>query len=68
MRLRRGTNVLVSLTDGTVIRGRVIRSWRWHVIRLTNAEVLTAGGVIPAAGDTLIPWRSILLAQEVRDE
>lgn len=65
MRLRNRSTVIVSLTDGTVVRGTVARSWRWHVVRLTAAEVLTAQGSIPSVGDVLIPWRSMHIAQEV---
>ena len=68
MRLRKGRIVLVALTDGTVIRGRVAWSWRWHVVRVVTAKAITAHGDVPTAGDVLIPWRSIVLAQEVMDE
>lgn len=70
MRLRNGQIVLVNVTDGTVLRGRATRSWRWRVIRLVEAEALVnspAGDpvTIPAAGPVLIPNRSVLLVQEV---
>lgn len=68
MRLRKGRIVLVTLTDGTVIRGRAAWSWRWHVVRVVDAEAVTSLGNIPTAGDVLIPWRSIVLAQEVMNE
>ena len=68
MRLRKGRIVLVTLTDGTVIRGRAAWSWRWHVVRVVDAEAVTSHGDIPTAGDVLIPWRSIVLAQEVMNE
>ncbi len=68
MRLRKGRTVLVSVTDGTVIRGRAAWSWRWHVVRIVNASAVTNQGNVPTAGDVLIPWRSIALAQEVMDE
>ena len=68
MRLRKGRTVLVSLTDGTVLRGKVAWSWRWHVVRIVSASAVTNQGNVPTAGDVLIPWRSIALAQEVMDE
>lgn len=68
MRLRKGRTVLVSLTDGTVLRGKSAWSWRWHVVRIANAHAMTSQGPIKTAGDALIPWRSILMAQEVLDE
>ena len=67
MRLRNGRTVLVSLTDGTVLRGKVAWSWRWHVVRIVSASALTSQGPIKTAGDALIPWRSIRMAQEVLD-
>ena len=67
MRLPKNAIAIITATDGTVIRGRVIRSWRWHVVRLTTAEILTPQGAIPAGGDILMPWRSILLAQTVNE-
>lgn len=70
MRLPRGSYVLVTVVDGTVLRGRVERSWRWRVVRLVDAHVVVpptvaADGRVPAAGPVLVPHRSIVLAQEV---
>lgn len=65
MRLKRGTYALVTIVDGTVVRGLVAWSWRWRCIRLVEAALLTPGGRVPAAGPVLIPHRSVVLAQEV---
>lgn len=67
MRLRRNSFALVTVADGTVLRGRVVWSWRWRVVRLVDAYAVTAQGPVDAAGPVLIPHRSILLAQEVND-
>ena len=37
-------------------------------LRVVDAEAVTSHGNIPTAGDVLIPWRSIVLAQEVMNE
>lgn len=65
MRLRHGITALITITDGTVLRGQVTRSWRWRVIRLIDASAFTPQGAIDTAGPVLIPYRSVLLAQEV---
>lgn len=65
MRLRHGITALITLTDGTVLRGRVTWSWRWRVIRLVDAAAFTPQGLTDTAGPVLIPHRSVLLAQEV---
>lgn len=65
MRLRHGTTALVTITDGSVLRGRVVRSWRWRVMRLIDAVAFTPQGPIDTAGPVLIPHRSIVLIQEV---
>lgn len=69
MRLSLGKIAIVTVADGSVIRGRVVRSWRWRVVRLVEAQVLnTPRGPIPAVGPVLLPHRSIVLAQEVPNE
>lgn|GEM_PF-1008013 len=65
VRLRCRATVLVTLIDGTVVRGVVTRAWRWRVIRLVDVDAMTGQGPVPAAGPVLIPHRSVLLAQEV---
>lgn len=68
MRLRRNRTTLVTIIDGTVLRGRATLSWRWRVARLINVHIVTQAGRVPAAGPVLIPYRSIIVAQEVEDE
>lgn len=65
MRLRRNSLVVLTITDGTILRGRVRWSWRWRVIRLVDVTVWTEHGDVPAAGPVLVPHRSVVLAQEV---
>lgn len=67
MRLRRNSFALVTLIDGTVLRGRVVWSWRWRVVRLVGAYAVTRQGKVDAAGPVLIPHRSIVVAQEVTE-
>lgn len=65
MRLRIGKTVVVTLIDGTVLRARVTRSWQWRVVRLVDGQAITPQGNMPALGPILIPFRSIMVAQEV---
>lgn len=64
MRCKNGSTVLVTITDGTAVRGRVTRSWRWHVVRLLEAYAISPQGQTSIAGSLLIPHRSILVVQE----
>lgn len=66
MRLRRGETYLLTVIDGTVLRGRAAWSWRWRVVRLVGASVIPPEGEeFPTAGPVLLPHRSIVVAQEV---
>lgn len=66
MRCKRGATVLLTLIDGTAIRGVVVRSWRWRVVRLGEAHNMTPQGPVAAAGSVLVPYRSMLVVQEIR--
>ena len=68
MRLRKGRIVLVTLTDGTVIRGRAAWSWRWHVVRVVDAESLYADALGPA-GSGADTYATMMLtnAQRITD-
>lgn len=63
MRLKPGSSVLVSLSDGTSIKGNIVRCWHWRTIRLSSAAVRTAQGEISADGYLLVPLRHVLLVQ-----
>lgn len=63
MRCKRGTKVLLTVIDGTAIRGTVTRSWRWRVVKLVDAQSMTPQGPVVIAGSVLLPHRSILVAQ-----
>lgn len=58
--LNAGRRIVVSLTDGTVISGRTVGSWRFGRIRL--AEVTTDQGVIPG---TVIVFSSSVITVQV---
>lgn len=63
MRCKRGTTVLLTVIDGTAIRGVVVWSWRWRVVRLVEAYSMSPQGPSLIAGSVLVPHRSILVAQ-----
>jgi hypothetical protein len=63
MRLKHGTSVRIVLAEGTTFVGTVAHSWRWRVLKLTDAITQTRDGEIRADGYLLIPHRSILFAQ-----
>lgn len=63
MRCKTGSVVLLTLTDGAAVRGRVVRSWRWRVMKLVDAEAVTPQGVAPIAGHVFVPHRSVLVGQ-----
>ncbi len=66
MYLPRKRTVLVSLQDGTTVRGRVIFSLWWWTVKLTDVVFLSAGGdaTEPAPGTVvLIPAARILIVQ-----
>jgi hypothetical protein len=60
-----GRLVIVSLMDGSAVRGRVRFGWRPRVLKLVEAEGLTQTGTAPIEGMFLIPARSILTVQVV---
>ncbi|ANC31439.1 hypothetical protein [Isoptericola dokdonensis] len=64
MRLRNGSPALLNLTDGSILRGTVRRSWRWRVVRLEAVHAFTGPGEGRAVdGHIFVPHRSILTAQ-----
>lgn len=65
MRIRKGSTVLVTLVDGSTVKGTTARRWWWN-LRLLNAAVLAdQGAEMSLDGSVWIPRRSILLLQVV---
>jgi hypothetical protein len=66
MYLRRKRTVLVSLEDGSTVRGRVCFSLWWWTVKLADVSFFSAHGepTAPAPGTVvLIPARRILIVQ-----
>jgi hypothetical protein len=66
MYLPRKRTVLVSLEDGTTVRGRVLFRLWWGAVRLAGVTFFSAAGeaTAPAEGTVvLIPARRILVVQ-----
>jgi hypothetical protein len=66
MYLRRKKTVLVSLEDGTTVRGRVLFSLWWWTVKLADVSFYSPSGdpTTPAPGTVvLIPARRILVVQ-----
>lgn len=66
MRQRAGTAVVVSLIDGSTLRGVSAFTWRWWVIRLDQPELLTPSGPQRADGHLVIRTSSVLTVQVTR--
>lgn len=67
MRIKKGSTVLVTVVDGTVLRGSAAWSWRWRVLRLVDVVTYGPHGPTPVGGAVLLPHRSVVMAQEVSD-
>lgn len=63
MWLYRGRRVLVTLDDGSAVRGRLGWSWAWGVLRVNEPESLDGDAPVEIPGFVLIPRRRVLIAQ-----
>lgn len=59
MYLNPGTDVMVTLRDGTTLAGKSLFVWRWWLVRLEGVVVHTEHGPIQGAGVFVIPRHSI---------
>jgi hypothetical protein len=59
MYLTPGTDVMVTLRDGTTLAGKAKFVWRWWLVRLEAVVVHTEHGPVQGAGDFVIPRHSI---------
>lgn len=58
-----GTEIRVTLLDGTTLTGTVQRSLAWWRYTLTNVQASTPQGDVEAAGVFTIPKRAVLFIQ-----
>lgn len=59
----RGRRAVVTLTDGSAVRGRVGWSWRRGWLRLNDVEDLSTDTVQEIPGMVLIPSRAMVIVQ-----
>lgn len=63
MYLRPGSDVMLTMVDGTTLAGKSVFAWRWWLIRLESVVVHTEHGPVAGEGVFVIPRRSVLYLQ-----
>lgn len=65
MWLYRGRRTVVTMADGSAVRGTIAWSWRPGWLRLNEVEDLSGEQAREVPGFVLIPSRSIVVAQVI---
>lgn len=63
MGIKLGAHVVLTLSDGSVLRGTRRWSWPWQPLRLVDVEAFMSTGPTPVQGVVLAPRAHIVMVQ-----